>query len=1350
MQIPNPAISAPDQQHQRPTQTQPGPWFRQGPPGQHQAVPHANSWFFVPLLLAGAHRSQADTEQQWQNDPRAGHEWQTLVATLRAALPIPWRDLHNTLATLQQLAADSGHLIPGPEQAILDQLATAGSLEPAGAQVHLPWVLNVVTYPSGYIPATAQETLLQHFLGDRQASTAANLANRWRHHLGPPVCQPQRTDISLNDNPVATNPTQDMPSTNTNDSDTNDEPDDTTSSTSSTSSSSTSTNNSEAPPPQPGPPPLSETEPRPIEHPSQYREALASLDSIDLVATLQSKVCIFQSPPQFLKGRIRHALTVALEAILAANTPESSTRAWKLWFLLPRMLLHRPPGTRTLAKDIWRARITAFQAGQWLTLLSNANASHPIITAETSNTRPNPKAHRARQLVHQGELSAARQALSAGPLAPGERSTLDELTDPNRRPQAPYQALDPALLQYEPPEPVDMPADLFLTNFRRARKAAAPGPSGLTAETLKLVLDDEEATQKLVRVAQRLASADLPPGIHQAMGLGRLIALQKPNGRVRGIVIGDLLRRLVSRCLAQSYAKQIHQACLPHQYALSTRAGTEAVVHALTTDSEQHPTRTILSVDGIGAYDTISRNCMLQGLQAVPEANRCLPFVRLFYTQPSTYVWHDNTNTPHVIQQAEGGEQGDPLMPALFSLGQHAAIQAVHSQLQEGESLYAYLDDVYAMVEPHRVKPVYDLLAHHLYNHAHIQLNSGKTRVWNLAGVPPPNLESLGADVWVGNPALPPEQRGLTVLGTPLGTPEYQRHHLSQTRASHQALLDEIPSLDDLQASWLLLLYCASPRCNYLLRMLPPTTTRQYAQDHDLAVLSCLTTLLDAANMPATAVALAHLPLHLGGLGLTSATITAAPAYWASWADTLPILYRQAPQQATTLLQQLEAATPATPSIQALTQAMDQLQRHGFEPPSWADLAQGSAPPTQPDPEQRLLGRGWQRPAAWASHQAFRAELTASLNPASQAMLQSQSGPYASRTFTTINFGLDTTYPSHLFRVLLFRRLRLPLPLSARICRCRRILDPLGDHRAACAQAGVLRGRGIPLERAAARVCREAGARVTTNTRLSDLNLDHINRHDDRRIEVIANGLPLWGGAQLAVDTTLVSPLTSSSQPRRRAGQYAGAALQDARKSKERTYPELLRSRRCRLVVLAIETGGRWSPEATTFLRLLAQTKARAVPNLLRKAVEASLLSRWSAILTHAAQHAFAASLLALDCAGTSSTDGDTPLHQPASVRSAPPTPAYQPSPSPPLRSWGLDLAQPFMHIRSRRYRNGAAWRLPSKTVIHERPSARKRSGEKKKKKNAGRYPHAFNHEIMFHQQWFCGKNTRKNAQAWC
>ena len=203
------------------------------------------------------------------------------------------------------------------------------------------------------------------------------------------------------------------------------------------------------------------------------------------------------------------------------------------------------------------------------------------------------------------------------------------------------------------------------------------------------------------------------------------------------------------------------------------------------------------------------------------------------------------------------------------------------------------------------------------------------------------------------------------------------------------------------------------------------------------------------------------------------------------------------------------------------------------------------------------------------------------------------------------------------------RRLRLPLPISDRACRCRRRLDPLCDHRAACARAGLLWSRGCPLERAAARVCREAGARVTVNSRLADMNL-----LDDRRLEVVANGLPLWNGAQVAVDTTLVSPLSSSGKPRRHAGRVDGAALREARRRKERTYPELLRSQRCCLVVLAIEVGGRWSPEACSFLRSLARARARSTPALLRPSVVSAFVARWSALLASAAHQAFAESLL--------------------------------------------------------------------------------------------------------------------------
>ena len=153
-----------------------------------------------------------------------------------------------------------------------------------------------------------------------------------------------------------------------------------------------------------------------------------------------------------------------------------------------------------------------------------------------------------------------------------------------------------------------------------------------------------------------------------------------------------------------------------------------------------------------------------------------------------------------------------------------------------------------------------------------------------------------------------------------------------------------------------------------------------------------------------------------------------------------------------------------------------------------------------------------------------------------------------------------------------------------------------------------------------------------------------LHRLDQRRIEVIANGLPLHQGAQLAVDTTLVSPLTASSQPRRRQGNFAGAALTDARRSKERTYPELLQAQRCKLVVLGIEVGGRFSQESTHFLGLLAAAKTRSVPPLLRSSATTAFVSRWSALLAAAAFRSFAASLLLEETATHSNLDADPPL----------------------------------------------------------------------------------------------------------
>ena len=250
---------------------------------------------------------------------------------------------------------------------------------------------------------------------------------------------------------------------------------------------------------------------------------------------------------------------------------------------------------------------------------------------------------------------------------------------------------------------------------------------------------------------------------------------------------------------------------------------------------------------------------------------------------------------------------------------------------------------------------------------AHIRLNSGKTRIWNASGQQPPNIETLGPEVWVGSTSQPRHEQGLTVLGAPVGTTEYKQHHLQHLRTEHDKLLQQLPHLQDLQASWLLLLYCASPRCIYQLRMLPPNITAQFSQDHDAAVAACLSELLDAGAIPATSLAIAHLPLSQGGLGLTSASVTATPMHSASWADILPVLYNQMPQHAATLLHQLQHPTEAPPAVQAAIIAANNLQEYGFAVPEWEALATGSTQsPPQPSRDGPTHHRGWQHGAVHA------------------------------------------------------------------------------------------------------------------------------------------------------------------------------------------------------------------------------------------------------------------------------------------------------------------------------------------------------------------------------------------------
>ena len=198
---------------------------------------------------------------------------------------------------------------------------------------------------------------------------------------------------------------------------------------------------------------------------------------------------------------------------------------------------------------------------------------------------------------------------------------------------------------------------------------------------------------------------------------------------------------------------------------------------------------------------------------------------------------------------------------------------------------------------------------------------------------------------------------GLGTLPYPhrrLGTPEYVAAQLESLSTQHGALFARLPDVPDLQVAWLLLFFCALPRAQYVLRVLPPRWTEAFALAPDRSVPTCLAALLRVESSEdflaqSLTCGRAQLALQHGGLGLRSAAAH-APA-----ACILRVMDRQPAGHCD--------ARPA---------------------PVW-------------DRRAPILTRGWQRLASRAVDSQAAASLARRLDASSRALLESQSGPFASQ-----------------------------------------------------------------------------------------------------------------------------------------------------------------------------------------------------------------------------------------------------------------------------------------------------------------------------------------------------------------
>ena len=223
----------------------------------------------------------------------------------------------------------------------------------------------------------------------------------------------------------------------------------------------------------------------------------------------------------------------------------------------------------------------------------------------------------------------------------------------------------------------------------------------------------------------------------------------------------------------------------------------------------------------------------------------------------------------------------------------------------------------------------------------------------------------------------------------------------------------------DMQSAWLLLIHCANPRAQHVLRTVPPQDSAAKAE-HDRAVWATLRPDAHGREWDA-ARQVAFLPAGFGGRGLDSAERIAPAAYCAAWADALPVMLQGRPDAANRCARELALGGASTaPCLRAAAAAGDRLP-----------LLRGAQPsPVHPEPsEPGSWPHGWQKPAARVFNTSYRERLPCSLSPSSRALLRSQAGAPAGEWLWAIptDEGTQLLLPLHM-QIFLRRRLRLPIP----------------------------------------------------------------------------------------------------------------------------------------------------------------------------------------------------------------------------------------------------------------------------------------------------------------------------------
>uniref|UniRef100_A0A1X7SVN2 Reverse transcriptase domain-containing protein n=1 Tax=Amphimedon queenslandica TaxID=400682 RepID=A0A1X7SVN2_AMPQE len=669
--------------------------------------------------------------------------------------------------------------------------------------------------------------------------------------------------------------------------------------------------------------------------PDPATSSTSGLPSLSTICHLQ--VPLLYHVPKAARNSWSGILSAALEDVVSRPTDLDS---WSRLFMLPKCVLFLPPfRSRRKSHDLLyliKERLQSWRNGEFLALWDKVTVRAAQLPRTGSSPQSDANVRRARRAVEAGHLSKAIQALSSRGLAPPSHESYLELLSKHPQsplpasplPLAPPDSLPPSSPPHTPlsplpssippsspsvspplfsspspppptpPSPPPLLPTLFspplpspsltpaavLQAVRSFPLDTAPGPTGLRASHIKEAVccpspcRAQSTLQQLTLFVVFLSSGDCPSSVIPHLCGATLLASLKKSGGLRPIAVGEVLRRLTSKCLSSLVLPQVRHILPPHQVGVGCSNGAESIVHSLklilANQSIPSNSKCCLLLDFSNAFNCINRLSMFSEVRSkIPLLSN---WVECCYGAQPNLLFGD-----YIIPSCCGVQQGDPLGPLLFSLVLQPIVERLESEVPGLVLNSWYLDDGVLCGSSDDLLAALTIIEDLGPSHG-LHLNLSKSLLYL-----PPDIAS--------NPhplpsAIPSTSVGFVLLGAPVGPPDFCRSIVQERVESIKASLELLPLLEDSQSQFSLLRSCLGlPKLLCALRTTSPDVLSSVTMDFDAIIFDFLSELV-GGSLTSWSRCKAALPIKLGGVGLRLASQHSSAIFLASVTACSPLI----------------------------------------------------------------------------------------------------------------------------------------------------------------------------------------------------------------------------------------------------------------------------------------------------------------------------------------------------------------------------------------------------------------------------------------------------------------------------